>query len=124
MGERLDMIPDDVLQEMTRRIVKAVTPECVVLFGSRARGDSRADSDVDLLVVQKTDLPRSKRGMPLYSALRDYLIPVDIVVYTPAEVEEYGNLPHSFVQTALREGMVLYEKQGTTCSGLAHKSCE
>ncbi len=33
-------------------IVETVDPEQVILFGSRARGDAEADSDVDLVVVE------------------------------------------------------------------------
>ena len=104
------MMDERMIQEMVGRIVAAADPEKVVLFGSRARGDVASDGDVDLLVIQKTDLPRPKRSVPLYAALRDYNYPIDVVVYSPAEVEEYRNLPLSFIQTALREGRVLYEK--------------
>ena len=99
-----------MIQEMVLRIVAVADPEKVVIFGSRARGDDDPESDVDLLVIQETDLPRPKRSVPLYAALRDYPFPIDVVVYSPEEVEEFKNLPLSFIQTALREGRVLYEK--------------
>ena len=48
------MIPvtDGLLGEMVQAIVDEVDPEQVILFGSRARGDEREDSDVDLLVAR------------------------------------------------------------------------
>jgi len=104
------MIEGQILREMVDRIVAVAHPETVVLFGSHARGDAGAHSDVDFLVIQETDLPRPKRSVPLYATLRDYPYSKDILVYTPEEVGAYRNLPNSFVMTALREGKVLYEK--------------
>jgi predicted nucleotidyltransferase len=101
----------DTIADMAHRIAIVAHPLKIVLIGSYARGDATEHSDVDLVVVQETDLPRPKRSIPLYDAVKDFLHPVDIVVYTPAEVEEYGDLPNSFIQTALREGKVLYEKE-------------
>jgi len=104
------MVDIGMIQEMVRRIVAAVDPVRVVLFGSQARGGAGPESDLDFLIIQETDLPRPKRSAPLYSLLRDFPCSKDILVYTPREVEEDAALPHALVTTALREGKVLYEK--------------
>jgi predicted nucleotidyltransferase len=101
-------IPD--LQEMTRQIVDVAQPLRVILFGSRARGQARENSDWDILVIAPSNLPRFRRAAPIYRALSKIPIPVDIIVYTPQEVEEWRNVPQALVTTATREGMVLYEK--------------
>ena len=54
--------PDTVLQEVVRRIVAAGDPQRIVLFGSRARYDNSEDSDIDLLVIEDSELPRYKRS--------------------------------------------------------------
>ena len=41
-----------LLRQMVETIVREAAPEVIILFGSRARGDARPDSDVDLLVVE------------------------------------------------------------------------
>lgn len=107
----LATLEPDLVHEIVARIVAAARPERIVLFGSRARGQHRPDSDIDLLVIQKSNLPRHRRSIPIYQALIGLPVEVDweIIVYTPAEVHEWSQVPQAFVTTALREGKVLYE---------------
>ena len=105
-------VTDELLNEVVARMVAAGDPIKVVLFGSRARGEARADSDLDLLVLEDSDLPRHKRSARYRKALLGLFPSKDIVVWTPQEVEDWGAVPHAFVTTALREGRALYEKQG------------
>jgi predicted nucleotidyltransferase len=99
-----------LLQDVVRRIVDAAHPEKIVLFGSHARGAARPDSDLDVLVIADSREPRYRRSAPLYGALSDVLVPMDIIVYTRSEVEEWRGVPQAFVTTVIREGKVLYEK--------------
>jgi uncharacterized protein len=101
----------ETFSEIVRRIRAVATPQKIVLFGSRARGDHRPDSDIDILVIAESPLPRHRRSIPLYAALADLSLDVDteVVVYTPAEVEEWRGAGGAFITTALREGTVLYE---------------
>jgi predicted nucleotidyltransferase len=99
----------DMLGEIVRRIVQTAKPKKVILFGSRARGDARSDSDLDLLVIAESTEPRYRRSAPLYGALSDILLPMDIIVFSPEEVKEWSEVPQAFVTTAIREGKVLYE---------------
>ncbi len=46
-----------ILDRTIARIVETMNPEAVYLFGSRARGDARPDSDYDLLVIVSDDAP-------------------------------------------------------------------
>jgi predicted nucleotidyltransferase len=100
-----------LLHEVVRRIRATAEPERIILFGSRARGEDRAASDLDLLIVLNTALPRHKRPLPFYRALAGLGVAKDIVVYTPEEVEDWKTASCSLVATALREGQVLYENQ-------------
>jgi predicted nucleotidyltransferase len=100
-----------LLRELVRRIRATAEPEKIILFGSRARGDEHSDSDLDIFIVMDSDLPRHKRPVPFYQALAGLGVAKDILVYTPAEVEEWKTASCSLVATVLREGMVLYENQ-------------
>jgi uncharacterized protein len=102
-------LDSQLTDEIVRRIVNAIRPHKIVLFGSRARGEARPDSDIDLLVIAPSAQPRYRRAAPLYGALSDILAPMDIVVYSPEEVQDWSAVRQAFVTTALREGKVLYE---------------
>ena len=85
------------------QVVKAI------LFGSRARGEASRHSDVDLILVQRTDWRFLDRYDPLLYELNLALpeVAVDLLIYTPEELAHMAN--RRFVARALREGQVIYE---------------
>jgi predicted nucleotidyltransferase len=105
-------VTEELLEEVVRRIRSVGSPRKIVLFGSRARCDARADSDLDLLIIEESDLPRYKRSPPYYHVLTGLFPAKDILVYTPDEAEEWSSVPNAFVTTALREGRTLYGNSG------------
>ena len=105
-----------VLKDMVADIVGAVHPEKIVLFGSRARGESNRDSDVDLLIVVR-DFEAATRQQLLSkvrNGLFDYLVPIDLVLYAQGELSRFSEWKNHVVRTALDEGRVLYERQSTS----------
>jgi predicted nucleotidyltransferase len=100
---------DPVLNEVVRRLSEVNQPVRIYLFGSAARGDSRPDSDYDIMVVVPDDTPpdlrRSRRG---YRAVRDLGVPRDIFVSTNRDFETQLHLKASFPSTVVREGILLY----------------
>ncbi len=79
----------------------------LILFGSRARGDSDEASDVDLILVYDTSKRFLDRLEELYR-LWDLPIAVDILAYTPAEFEDM-RLNSGFVADAVEHGRVIFE---------------
>jgi len=109
--ERHVLVVDPWLSRIVGRIVRAVDPLRIVLFGSRARGDSRADSDYDLLVIV-TDAPnRRAMEVEIRRSFRDVLVSADVVVATDREAQgRVPGRPAGVVYWALKEGLVVYDR--------------
>lgn len=103
-----------LIRQMVDTIVREANPDTVILFGSRARGDARSDSDVDLLIVEREPFSpqRSRRQETarLYLALRKLAMPKDLLLYSREEFEQLKDSPHHIVGRAQREGKVLHER--------------
>ncbi len=95
---------------MTDRVVRRFHPDRVLLFGSQARGEATADSDVDILVVvpDGSDVRRTTRE--IYEELEDLPIAKDVLVATSADVETFGRLVGTVLKPALEEGVSIYER--------------
>ena len=110
------MIPvtERLLGEMVQAIVNEVDPEQVILFGSRARGDERENSDIDLIVLEAEpfgpERSRHKELVRLYHALAKFHVPADVLVFSHEDVDYWRNSLNHVLARALREGKVLYER--------------
>ncbi|MBA7655669.1 hypothetical protein ES703_63576 [subsurface metagenome] len=104
----------EALQEELRRIIAILVekyqPEKMVLFGSLAAGRINEWTDIDLLIIKETEKRPLDRALEAYCLLGNYREPMDIIVYTPAEVELLLREGSFFVSEVLTEGKVLYEK--------------
>ena len=117
-------VTEQLLDEVVRRICSVGHPLKIVLFGSHARGDAQPQSDLDLLIIEESDLPRHRRAVRYRMALLGVYPAKDIVVWTPSEVAEWQNVPNAFITAVLAEGRVLYERPDDTGSGMAAQSGE
>lgn len=102
------MIELQDIEDMARRIGRAANAHRVILFGSYARGTPTDDSDVDFMIIAESDLPRFKRSRKLYNMIKPYPFPMDLLVYTPDEIERGKKSAVSFVSQVLREGKIVY----------------
>ena len=96
------------IRELSRQIAEEFHPERIILFGSRASGRARADSDVDILVVMKCDGPGVRKAAEILNSVEPEFA-VDLIVRTPAEIRRRLTLRDPFVVEAVRRGKVLYE---------------
>jgi predicted nucleotidyltransferase len=103
----VDMPP---LEEITRVIVEKFNPRRVILFGSRARGDHREDSDLDLFVEMESNQRPADRRIAVSRALTPRGWPLDVIVYTPEEVALDSGKPGSILVDIEVEGRLLYER--------------
>jgi predicted nucleotidyltransferase len=103
-------VTEEILAEITRRIVEAVHPQKIVLFGSFAGGTPDADSDVDLLIVVESDLRPAERAIAVERLLWPRPFPIDVLVRTPAEIEAALRAGDHFLSSVLRHGWTLYAR--------------
>ncbi len=103
-------IDADLIKHVADTIVARFDPERVILFGSHARGNAGPDSDLDIFVEMETTLRPPQRTVTIGSTFGIYDWPMDIVAYTPAEVERRRQVKWSLVNTIEAEGKVLYER--------------
>ena len=99
------------LEELVGRVVARFNPLRVVLFGSYARGDFHAASDVDLLVVVGHAADWLERGLEFKRVIGEGRTPVEAHVYTAAEYAHMKEVENPLILQVEREGMVLYEQQ-------------
>ena len=98
------------IEAMVGRLAEQFHPVKIILFGSYARGVAGPDSDVDLLVVIATEGSRRKLAIQMDIALADRDIPLDLLVVSPQEFNQYRDVTGSVVYPAVREGKVMYEQ--------------
>jgi predicted nucleotidyltransferase len=104
------LITEAVLQEITQRIVDRFKPHKVILFGSRAAGTARSDSDVDLLVIMPAEGSAIQRAVAVKQVCRPRFVAMDVLVKTPQEVAADLQQGHLWLRHILAEGRVLYER--------------
>ena len=104
------MVRQEVIQEVVEVLVARLSPRRIILFGSHARGEAGADSDLDIFVELDAPLPARGRSRWVKRLFDPYPCPMDIIVYTSEEVAYWQRAPASLVASVLREGKVLYER--------------
>jgi predicted nucleotidyltransferase len=105
----VDVTADTVLSRAIERLVAELDPQAIWLFGSRARGDHRPDSDYDLMVVAKEN---GNFGSDDYvKALRPTFgtgLDCEVVPCSLADFEEARALPTTLVSQVIQHGRLLY----------------
>lgn len=117
-------ISDDLLRELTRRLVEQFQPEQVILFGSHAWGVPTQDSDIDLIVVvSDSDLSDYERAVLGHRCLSGLDVPKDVIVKTRAEFDFFRQVRASLEHKIAECGKVPYERgQAAAREELAHQS--
>lgn len=110
-------VTEALLSEIVRRICSVGTPAKIVLFGSRARGDNKPDSDIDILVLERLPGDLREKGLRYDLAIQDLFPERTVLVYSLRDAEEWKYVPNFVLSEALRQGKVLYEDPSTVMSG-------
>ncbi len=102
------MTANEAVEHLVRRIVDEVHPLRIIVFGSAARGEAEPDSDLDMLVVMPEGTQRRQTAQRLYRNIRGIGVPFDILVATPADLEEHKHNVGLIYHAILREGKEVY----------------
>jgi len=104
------VLTEDMLEQVVERIVRALAPERVILFGSYAEGRASDDSDLDLLVVTARTLSHQERFEHLRGLFLDIPLPVQVITISRQEFEETRGVIGGIAHPATLYGKVVYEK--------------
>ena len=104
----MQLITEQLLQ-CALAALKAAAPQAeIILFGSRARGVGRADSDADFLVIEPQVIARRREMVRLKDALRPLRISADVVVVSRKNFEAWADRPGTLIFDAAHHGKVLH----------------
>jgi predicted nucleotidyltransferase len=96
------------IDSLLQQIIAIAHPLRVVLFGSAARGEWRASSDIDMLIVVPEGSSMRDVARRLYASIRGIRVPFDLVVATPAVLKKHERDSGMVYRHALQEGRELY----------------
>lgn len=103
-------ITPEKIEEIVDRIVEAVHPHRIYLFGSRAKGTETEDSDIDLFIIADMEGPRHKRSVVVHRLFPKRDFSMDVFVFKPEEFEHQKAMVNSISSIVSEEGKLLYER--------------
>lgn len=101
----------EIIRGITNKIKTHFQPQKIILFGSYAWGKPTEDSDIDLFLIMESNLRRDERAVQISDLFSYRLFPLDVIVYTPEEVELSLKRGSPFTREILTKGKVLYESR-------------
>lgn len=104
------VIKDNTIFKIVERL-KEYQPDKIVLIGSYATGEADEYSDIDFVMIKRTDKAFLQRLVEVSRVIGFDLGKVDVFVYSPEEwtrMLEWGN---PFAEAVLKKGVVVYEKE-------------
>ena len=105
------MITQEQINKVVKTIIEDYKPIKIILFGSYAYGHPTKDSDLDLLIIKDDDVPGIQRNRRVRNILRDFSIPVDVIVKNSQEFDMLKDIIGTVVYPANKYGKVIYEQK-------------
>ncbi len=102
------------VKDITERLVEYYQPDRIILYGSFGTQKERENSDIDLLIIKKTELYLIERRIEAERILSDRFIPIDITIYTPEEVRYLFSVGSPFIEEVMEKGRLLYMRKVTS----------
>lgn len=102
---------EKLLQHITQRIVEAVDPERIILFGSRAKDTATEHSDIDLCVIADMEGSHHERNVRLQKLFPHRDFSMDVFAFTAEEFDQQKELVNHLCYYVDRDGKVLYDRR-------------
>lgn len=102
-------IDQELIHEITRRLLSVAQPDRIILFGSAATGRMTRHSDIDLLILEESPGNTREESVRLRQSLRGLGFPFDVIVMATERFEESKNVIGGIAYPASRYGRVIYE---------------
>ena len=103
-------MPDKTLEKIIEKILEIITPDKIILFGSRAQGTAHEDSDYDILVIKSGIENKREITKKLYRNMLGTNASVDIILENAEIVEKYKDSIGYIYKFALKQGKIVYAK--------------
>lgn len=105
------MISKKTINQIKNKLVEIEKPQKIILFGSYARNEANQNSDLDLIIIKKSNKPPHKRGLDSRWYLGSFPFTTDLLIKTPKEFEKWQEISISFNAKVKKEGKILYEQK-------------
>lgn len=99
---------DPLVERVVHQIARSIKPERVILFGSRASGQAREDSDIDLVVVYSGSRTKRQVQVDIHKLFPHPDFSMDVFVLSPEEIESQKQVPNTLAREVSERGIVCY----------------
>jgi predicted nucleotidyltransferase len=105
-----ELIPQSTIEGIIKSIETHFNPCKIFLFGSYANGSANPDSDLDLLLVMDSDLPKHKRAIPIKLLFKPMPCAMNIFVFNLKEYDYWNGTENHIITEVTRYGKLMYER--------------
>ena len=99
-----------LIKQVVGKIAAHLHPEKVVLFGSHANAGKNDVGDIDILIISNSPTSKKEQTLSAEKLFKDRDFPLDILVYSVEEVEQFKSIKGSLINEILCDGKVLYDR--------------
>ena len=107
-AERSTPLHQDRLAEFVRRLVAALSPRTIYLFGSQLYGTPTRDSDIDIMVIVDDEPATIEHHRQGYACLRGLGLPVELHINSRSRHERFADVIGSLQHEIHRKGKLIY----------------
>jgi uncharacterized protein len=102
------MISDPVVKHVVKIIAEAIHPQKIILFGSRAKGTARPDSDLDLVIIYAGEKSKRQIKLDIHRLLEPASLPMDLFVLSPEELLRQRHVANTLAREIAEKGVTVY----------------